>query len=111
VTTIITVLQVIASLLIITLILLQPSKGGSFFTSGSQGVLGSSGGASLLFKATMWCASFLAVSCLFVAWMNVKSSGQSVIGVGETPVSIPVEPETIPPPPVMPESPDAAPTQ
>jgi protein translocase SecG subunit len=76
--TFIIVLQVLACLLMITLILLQPSKGGSFFTASNQGVFGSSGGTNFLFKATMWCAAFLAISCLVLSRMKIQEAGESV---------------------------------
>ena len=77
--TLVTVLQVLVSILVITLVLLQPSKGGSFFSASNQGVFGSSGGTNFLFKATMWCSLFLAASCLFLSWFRVQEAGESVI--------------------------------
>lgn len=74
-------LQIIVCVLLITLVLLQPSKGGSFFTASNQGVFGSSGGTTFLFRATMWCAVFLAFSCLFLSWFKINEQSQSVIDV------------------------------
>ena len=92
--TLVTVLQVLVSILVIALVLLQPSKGGSFFSASNQGVFGSSGGTNFLFKATMWCSLFLAVSCLFLSWFKVQQSGESVI----VETKIAPQPGTIPPP-------------
>jgi len=89
------VLQVIASFLMIALILLQPSKGGSFFTASNQGVFGSSGGTTFLFRATMWCATFLAVTCIFLSWMRVKEAGESVVNE-LVPSSLPVNSSSAP---------------
>ena len=83
----ITLLQVFVCLLMVALILLQPSKGGSFFTASNQGVFGSSGGTTFLFRATMWCGVFLAVTCLFLTWFKVHESGQSIIN--DTSVTLP----------------------
>jgi protein translocase SecG subunit len=77
--TLVTTLQVLVSILVITLVLLQPSKGGSFFSASNQGVFGSSGGTNFLFKATMWCSLFLAASCLFLSWFRLHEAGESVI--------------------------------
>ncbi|MEZ4815315.1 MAG: preprotein translocase subunit SecG [Bdellovibrionota bacterium] len=96
--TFVIVLQIITCILMIALVLLQPSKGGSFFTSSNQGVFGSSGGTTFLFRATMWCAAFLAVSCIFLSWVKVSETSQSV--VSDTPVTTPVAPEAIPPAPL-----------
>lgn len=95
--TFVIVLQVITCILMIALVLLQPSKGGSFFTSSNQGVFGSSGGTTFLFRATMWCAAFLAASCLFLSWMNIRESGQSVVEVPATPVQSVPAPSAVPP--------------
>lgn len=81
----------------ITLILLQPSKGGSFFTASNQGVFGSSGGTTFLFRATMWCAAFLAVSCIFLSWMKVNEAKQSVVSDVPVTTTAPAVPATTPP--------------
>lgn len=85
--TLITVLQVFCSLLIITFVLLQPSKGGSFFAGSSQGVFGSSGGLTFFFKATMWLMAVLMFSSLFLSWQKIHESKSSV--VESTPISAP----------------------
>ena len=81
----------------IALIMLQPSKGGSFFTSSNQGVFGSSGGTTFLFRATMWCAAFLAASCIFLSWSKIRESGQSVVEVPATTVPAVPAPGAVPP--------------
>lgn len=96
--TFVIVLQIITCFLMIALILLQPSKGGSFFTSSNQGVFGSSGGTTFLFRATMWCAAFLAVSCIFLSWMKINEAGQSV--VTEMPATTTAPAAEVPPPAV-----------
>lgn len=95
--TFVIVLQIITCLLVIALVLLQPSKGGSFFTSSNQGVFGSSGGTTFLFRATMWCAAFLAASCIFLSWVKIKESGQSVVEVPSTNVPAVPAPVSVPP--------------
>ena len=97
--TLVTTLQVLVSILVITLVLLQPSKGGSFFSASNQGVFGSSGGTNFLFKATMWCSLFLAASCLFLSWFRLHEAGESVIvdtKVNAQPVQIPAPAESAP---------------
>lgn len=84
---VILVLQVFVCFLMIALILLQPSKGGSFFTASNQGVFGSSGGTTFLFRATMWCALFLALTCLGLSWYRVHQTGESV--VSDAPLNTP----------------------
>ncbi len=82
------ILQVLVCLLMIALILLQPSKGGSFFSASNQGVFGSSGGVNFLFKATMWSAAFLAFSCLALSYIKIKE-GKSSVFSDTAPVSAP----------------------
>ena len=82
------ILQVLVCLLMIALILLQPSKGGSFFSASNQGVFGSSGGVNFLFKATMWSAAFLAFSCLALSYIKIKEGKTSVFS-DTAPVSAP----------------------
>jgi len=95
--TFVIVLQIITCFLMIALILLQPSKGGSFFTSSNQGVFGSSGGTTFLFRATMWCAAFLAVSCIFLSWMKINEAGQSVVS-DDIPATTTAPAAAVPPP-------------
>lgn len=93
--TLITVLQVFCSLLIITFVLLQPSKGGSFFAGSSQGVFGSSGGLTFFFKATMWLMAVLMFSSLFLSWQKIHESKSSVVEA--SPISAPdIDSATIP---------------
>lgn len=100
-------LQVLVCVIMIALILLQPSKGGSFFSASNQGVFGSSGGVNFLFKATMWCAAFLAVSCLALSYLKIKEGKTSVFGDAPVQQSIP---STTPPAPATPvETAPAAP--
>jgi len=87
--TLITVLQVIACVLVIAFVLLQPAKGGSFFTGSTEGVFGSSGGTTFLFRATMWLVAFLMISCLYVSRVKVKSSQDSIITMPATSATIP----------------------
>ena len=105
--TLVTTLQVLVSIIVITLILLQPSKGGSFFSASNQGVFGSSGGTNFLFKATMWCSLFLAASCLFLSWFRLHEAGVSVI----VDTKVNAQPVQTPAPTAPAESTPAAPSK
>ncbi|MGB3274611.1 MAG: preprotein translocase subunit SecG [Castellaniella sp.] len=72
-------LQVISSLLVIVLVLLQQGKGadmGAAFGSGSAGsVFGSAGAANFLSRATKWAAIIFFVTTGGLAWVAHHPAG------------------------------------
>ncbi|WP_323012511.1 preprotein translocase subunit SecG [Castellaniella sp.] len=72
-------LQIISSLLVILLVLLQQGKGadmGAAFGSGSAGsVFGSAGAANFLSRATKWAAVLFFAATLGLAWVSHHPSG------------------------------------
>ncbi|WP_269497955.1 preprotein translocase subunit SecG [Castellaniella sp. S9] len=77
-------LQVISSILIIVLVLLQQGKGadmGAAFGSGSAGsVFGSAGAANFLSRATKWAAVVFFVTTGALAWVAHHPSGSPLEG-------------------------------
>jgi protein translocase SecG subunit len=100
--TFLTILQVLACFILVTTVLLQPSKGGAAFSPSTQSTVGNSGGTNFLFKTTMVCAIFLAASSLFMTWSNIRASKASVIDQLAMPLSPDMSPAT---PPAAGESP------
>ncbi|WP_417276605.1 preprotein translocase subunit SecG [Castellaniella sp.] len=80
--TILLTLQVISSLLIIVLVLLQQGKGadmGAAFGSGSAGsVFGSAGAANFLSRATKWAAVVFFATTIGLAWVAHHPSGSPI---------------------------------
>ncbi len=75
-------LQVISSLLIIVLVLLQQGKGadmGAAFGSGSAGsVFGSAGAANFLSRATKWAAVVFFATTIGLAWIAHHPAGSPI---------------------------------
>jgi len=75
-------LQVISSLLIIVLVLLQQGKGadmGAAFGSGSAGsVFGSAGAANFLSRATKWAAVVFFATTIGLAWVSHHPAGSPI---------------------------------
>lgn len=75
-------LQVISSLLVIVLVLLQQGKGadmGAAFGSGSAGsVFGAAGAANFLSRATKWAAIVFFVTTGGLAWVAHHPSGSPI---------------------------------
>lgn len=75
-------LQVISSLLIIVLVLLQQGKGadmGAAFGSGSAGsVFGSAGAANFLSRATKWAAVLFFATTIGLAWVSHHPAGSPI---------------------------------
>lgn len=78
-TTLFTVLMTLACLILVTAVLLQPSKGGAALGGSAQSVFGSSGATSFLFKITMWMAAFIMISSIFLSRHRIQESRKSVI--------------------------------
>ncbi|NCN40649.1 preprotein translocase subunit SecG [bacterium] len=103
--TVITVLQVIAAIMVVGFILLQPAKNsGSAFGPSEQSLTGNSAGTSAPFKLTMMAAAFIALSSLFLSWYHINSSKTSVVDeLSEISInpdmapSVPPAAETLPP--------------
>jgi len=91
-----TVLQVLAAFVLVTAVLLQPAKGDGAFGPSSQSLTGNSGGTNFLFKATMFCAAFLALSSLYMTWTKISESKTSVIDQLSVPVTPDMAPATLP---------------
>jgi preprotein translocase subunit SecG len=76
------VLQVISSLLVIVLVLLQQGKGadmGAAFGSGSAGsVFGSAGAANFLSRATKWAAVVFFATTAGLAWVAHHPAGSPI---------------------------------
>ena len=94
--TLLTVLQVIACIVLVTSVLLQPSKGGAAFSASPQGVFGSSGGTNFLFKVTMAMAAFLMVSSIILSRDKIQEAKRSFIDTG---IPAPGTPTPLVPPP------------
>ena len=109
--------QVISSLSVIVLVLLQQGKGadmGSAFGSGSAGSLfGAAGAANFLSRTTKWAAIVFFVSTAGLAWMSHQPERGVLDGgvmqgfeVPQVPGSVPAAPETsVPASPAVPAAP------
>lgn len=91
-----TVLQLLAAVVLVASVLLQPAKGDGAFAPSSQNISGNSAGTNFLFKAAMTCAAFLALSSLYITWSNIKESKSSVIDQLAMPVTSDMAP-AVPP--------------
>jgi preprotein translocase subunit SecG len=104
-TTVISILLVLASLIVVVAILLQPAKAGASALGGSsQSVFGSTGGTTFLFRVTMWTAAFIMAACLFLGWYKIRNNKSSVIdgALVIPPVSAPATSGTVPAAPTAP---------
>lgn len=83
--TVLLVVQIVTSLTIIVLVLLQQGKGadmGAAFGSGSAGSLfGATGAANFLSRATKWAAVVFFVTTLGLAYMATTSKLQEDTGI------------------------------
>ena len=107
-------LMVIASILVVATVLLQPAKSGAMSPLGgsSQSVFGSTGGTTFLFQVTMLSAIFIMLSSLGIAWHRIQLSRSSVIDASTiVPVTTPANPAAAPgtPAPPAPGTPVASP--
>lgn len=105
-TTLLTVLLVIACFLVVAAVLLQPAKGGtSAFGAGSaQSLFGSNGATTFLFKIAMWGGFFIMATCLTLSIIRSHQSRESVIDLGAE-ASAPAIPSA-----TQPNNPATAPT-
>ena len=76
------ILQVISSILVIVLVLLQQGKGadmGAAFGSGSAGsMFGAAGAANFLSRATKWAAIVFFATTIGLAWVAHHPSGSPI---------------------------------
>ena len=109
--------QVISSLSVIVLVLLQQGKGadmGSAFGSGSAGSLfGAAGAANFLSRTTKWAAIVFFASTAALAWLSHQPEGGVIdsgvmqgFEVPQVPGSVPASPDTSVP--AVPAAPGAA---
>lgn len=82
-----TVLQVLACIMLVVSVLLQPAKGDGAFSPAANTSVGNSGGTNFLFKTTMACAAFLAISSLYMTWAKIQEGKSSVIDSYSTPLT------------------------
>ena len=76
--TFLSILHIIFIVALITLVLLQDSKGGAMGMfgggGGSSNVFGGAGGSNFLVSATKWVSIFFAISCLSLVWLTNQSA-------------------------------------
>ena len=110
--------QVISSLSVIVLVLLQQGKGadmGSSFGSGSAGSLfGAAGAANFLSRTTKWAAIVFFASTAGLAWVSHTPEGRPDAGVmqgfevPQAPGAVPVAPgSSVPAPAAVPAAPSS----
>lgn len=96
--TLVTVIHLILAVCLITLVLMQDSKGGGAFgmgsTGGSQSLFGSTGAANFLVKSTRWVAALFAGTCIFLSYMTVQKQESVVDGFVPPAVEAPAAPAT-----------------
>lgn len=89
-----TLLQVLACIILVGFILLQPApKSGNAFGPSDQSLTGQSAGTSGPFKITMFAAAFLAVSSLYMSWAQINENSSSVIDQLEMPLDAGLGPD------------------
>jgi preprotein translocase subunit SecG len=96
--TFVTVVHIIVALVLISLVLLQDSKGGAggaFGGGSSQSILGATGGTTLAQQLTRWAAVAFAGTCISLSMFATKSS-KSVIDGAIIPQAAPIESSATP---------------
>ncbi len=73
------IVQVISSVLIVSLILLQPAKQGASAFAASQGPMGNAAGSTPLFKITMFLAAFLMLSSVIISRYRIQTANISTV--------------------------------
>lgn len=78
--TLVTVLILLAAIIMIAAIFFQPAKGDGFVGGGAgQTAVGASGGTSFLFKLTLWCAFVIMGGSLYLSYANLQELGTSAV--------------------------------
>src|SRR5258708_37416811 len=96
--TLITIIHVFVCLFLITVVLLQSGKSGdiaaAFGGSGSQTAFGPRGAATILTKATTWCAIIFMVTSITLSVMASRKKGPGSVlrGVGSSQTQTPAKP-------------------
>lgn len=96
-----TVLHILACVALISLVLIQDSKGGAALGIGGGGansLLGATGAQTLAAKLTRFVAILFAITCLYLTY-NISHKNASVIDGHAVPATIP---PTSPAPPAAP---------
>ena len=92
----ISILHIIVAIVLITLVLLQDSKGGAMGVFGggtSQSVFGAAGGTNVLVKLTRSAAILFSITCIYLAYSTSNTQSGSVLDDATIPTtqSAPVE--------------------
>ncbi|PYV60013.1 MAG: preprotein translocase subunit SecG [Acidobacteria bacterium] len=96
--TLITIVHVFVCLFLVIVVLLQSGQSGdiaaAFGGSGSQTAFGPRGAATILTKATTWCAIIFMVTSITLSVMasRKKGPGSVLSGVGSSQTQIPAKP-------------------
>jgi preprotein translocase subunit SecG len=96
--TLITIIHLIAAVSLITLVLIQDSKGGGALGIGGGGansLLGATGAQTLAAKMTRFVAIVFALTCLTLTWF-ITNKNSSVIDGQAIPVAAPAVPTAAP---------------
>ena len=95
-TTVLSILLVLACIILVASILLQPAKAGASALGGSSNsVFGSTGGTTFLFRVSMWSAGFIMAGCLFLSWYKISTAKESSIDTLALPsLTLPTTTET-----------------
>ncbi len=92
--------HIVASLVLILVVLLQSGKAGdlasTFGSSGSQTAFGARGAATMLTKATTFCAIIFMLTSLSLAIMFTRGSSGTVLEGIPQPEEVPLESTTEP---------------
>jgi preprotein translocase subunit SecG len=91
--TFVTIVHITVALILISLVLLQDSKGGAggaFGGGSSQSILGSTGGTTLAQQLTRWAAVAFAGTCISLS-MFASRPNKSVIDNAVIPQAAPIE--------------------
>lgn len=110
-TTIVSVLHILFAVILITLILLQNSKGGMGSTfGGASSVVSAVGAENILSRLTKFFALAFAATCLGLGYISAKSTKSVLDSVpsASVPAAMPVQ-ETAPAAPVAPAATETAP--
>ena len=96
--TLITIIHVFVCLVLVIVVLLQSGQSGdiaaAFGGSGSQTAFGPRGAATILTKATTWCAIIFMVTSITLSVMasRKKGPGSVLSGVGSSQTQTPAKP-------------------
>lgn len=95
--TFVLILQVLACLIVIASILLQPAKEGNMALMSGGSVSQNVSQTHPLFKVTMYAGIFILFTSLILGWYKIREKGTSVIGADAIPAAPASEPLSAPP--------------